>query len=317
MTPPPPALFPAGDCYSCYRPTSSLVGLEREADPQDVRPDILAVKDIGLEQGMVDAVLEAIALGRATFSVRALVEDTAEETTAGGSVTSGPREEETPLQGKKPSGGPASTGAEAASEGKEKASAVQEAKAGAVVSQSGGVLGGGRQGSEDARAAGGWRMRTPVNNFRCTRPIDNDIMGTLVAEVTPMAEPGCAEGAGGAHGSAEDALEVYGPEMEWGSMGDAMEVDDAAMEAVTEALGKTEEEEEGLTLVQLKRTVREAARSVGEPAEEERVRAFIGKMLRNGTIVGMCGAQDARYVVVVLVVYFAWDTSTILVYIYI
>lgn len=263
---------------------------------------MLAVKDIGLEQGMVNAVLEAIALGRATFSVRALVEDTAEESPAGGSVNSGPREGETPLQVQKSSSEPSSTGAEAVSEGKEgKSSAVQEEKAGAVVSQSGGVLRGGRQGSEEARAGGGGRMRAPVNNFRCMKPIDNDIMGTLVAEVTPMTEPGCGEGASGAHGSAEDALEVYGPEMEWGSVGDAMEVDDAAMSSVTEALGKAAEE--GLTLVQLKRAVREAARAVGEPTEEDRVHSFIGKMLRNGAIVGMCGAQDARYVVVVVIYY--------------
>lgn len=280
---------------------SASVGLEREGDPEeDVRPDILAVKEVGLDQGMVNAVLEAIARGRASFTVRALVEDTAEEKAAGGSVKSGPREEETPsLQVQKPSTGPPSTGA--ASQGKEgRASAVQEGKADAVLSQADGLLRGGGQGRDGARAGGIRRMRAPVNNFRCTKAIDSEIMGTLVAEVAPLAEPRCGEGVGGAHGSAQDAVGVYGPEMEWGSTEDAMEVEDAAMEIVNEAL--VEAGEEGMTLVQLKRSVREAVRATGAPAEEDRVRSFIGNMLRNGTVVSMCAAQDLRCVAVVVYV---------------
>ena len=280
---------------------------------------MLAVKDVGLDQGMVNAVLEAIARGRAGFTITPLVENNGEESTAGGSVNSGPRREETPLQTRKTSGDPASTEAvekeaskEASKEPSEEPSKEagkgkeQEGKAVSVVSPEGGVSEG--DGQEKGRAGTvGMTRAASVNIFRCTRPIDNAIMGTVVAGVSPLAEPACGKGVGGAHGSTEDALEVYGPEMEWRSTGDAMEVDDDAMAAVVEAL--EEAEEEGLTLVQLKQVVRKAARANGAPAEEERVRSFVGSVLRNGTIVGVCGAHDVRYVVVFI---FAWDRSSML-----
>ncbi|CAM9548608.1 unnamed protein product [Laminaria digitata] len=242
---------------------------------------------------MVSAVLEAVARGRAGFAVRALVEDTGEETTAGGPVNSGPRGEETPLGTQKPSRHPASTGAASqGQEGKTDTVVSQERKDDtAVVSKAGGVLRGGGPGKGEAGVVG--ITRAPGSNFRCNRPIDGDIMGTLVAEVTPLAEPGYGKGGGGADGSAEDAFEVYGPEMEWRSMGDTVEVDDDAIAVVMEALEKVKEE--GFTLVQLKRVVREAARLNGAPAEEVGVKSFIARALRNGTIVSMCGAQDMRY----------------------
>eukprot|EP00904_Undaria_pinnatifida_P000364 jgi/Undpi1/10328/HiC_scaffold_28.g12778.m1 len=273
----------------------SSVGLPREAIPDHKEtPDVLSVKDIGLDQGMVNAVLEAIARGRAGFTVRALVGENPEETTGAGSANNGSHGERTPVETQNPRDDPpgVSAGASASLGGEGQAS-----KGGEGGEDSQGqkphvdaVVGGGGQG----RGAAGI-TRTPPNHFRCTKPIDGDIMGTLVAEVVPLAEARCEKGVGHGSGSEEDALEVYGPDMEWRSTGNPThDVNDDVMAGVREAL--EEVGEKGLTLVQLKRAVRAAARSKGSAAEENQVRSFIGRALRKGTIVGMCGAVDARYI---------------------
>lgn len=223
--------------------------------------------DVGIdERGMLSA-LEAIATGRAKFNIRAPVETTSHDgDTPGSSATNAldsANAPPAPLSGD-------SAQSSASNRGD------QEDAGGCSAGGFGGDVGGGA--AEEGLPS---RYNPAALKYRMARIIDCDIMGSVVAEVRPLAGPG----AGAIHDYG-DAREVFGPEMEWklsAEHGGEADVDAGIRDLVKIV---KESGDEGLSLALLRSAV--AGKTAGVSA--------LGHALRSGMVVCLCGTDDVRWV---------------------
>lgn len=230
----------------------------------------MSIKDVGANDGMLSAVLKAVARGRACFTVSP-GDFNAEETGAATNQLGGAG-----------AGGKASSGGESQDQLTLRSSTVApEAVGEGTMSSIGG-------GSLTAKYC-------PVAfKYRTTRIIDGDIMAAAAAEVVPVEATDCGSGVEGSRDDAYSSLslcmDVRGPETDWGSSSNGCWDDKLAVLLKALEGGR----EDGLTLWQLRREVH---RSLGvnvwaEPEEMEL--SALGRALRSGAAVCACGSENVK-----------------------